>query len=86
MTCTPRQIQPSTHSPNSTFKGFVDRGAPAGEVARAIYDGALAGKFLIATHPNSLETVLPHLEIVLTGEEPPRPKGRRMDALFRTKY
>ena len=68
------------------FRGFVDRGAPAAEIARAIYDGALAGKFLIATHPNSLDTVLPHLEILLTGAEPPRPKGRRMDALFQTRY
>jgi len=68
------------------FKRFNERGAPAAEIARAIYDGALAGKFLIATHPNSLDTVLPHLEILLTGSEPPRPKGRRMDALFQTKY
>jgi NAD(P)-dependent dehydrogenase (short-subunit alcohol dehydrogenase family) len=68
------------------FQGFVERGAPVGEVARAIYDGALAAKFLIVTHPDSLETVVPRLEILLTGAEPPRPKGRRMDALFQTKY
>ena len=64
----------------------MDRGAPAAEIAQAIYDGAIAGKFLIATHPDSLDTVVPHLEVLLTGAEPPRPKGRRMDALFQTKY
>ena len=68
------------------FRRFNERGAPAAEIARAIYDGAVAGKFLIATHANSLDTVVRHLEILLTGAEPPRPKGRRMDALFQTKY
>ncbi|MFN0101881.1 MAG: SDR family NAD(P)-dependent oxidoreductase [Bryobacteraceae bacterium] len=68
------------------FRALNERGAPAADVARAIYDGALAGKFLIATHANSLDTVLPHMEAMLTGVEPPRPKGRRMDALFQTKY
>lgn len=68
------------------FQGFVDRGVPAEEIAQLIYDGAMAGKFLIVTHANSMETVAPRLEILLSGEEPPRPKGRRMDALFQTKY
>jgi len=68
------------------FQAFVDRGVPAMDVASAMYQGALAGKFLIVTHPDSLETVLPRLELLLTGAEPPRPKGRRMDALFQTKY
>jgi NAD(P)-dependent dehydrogenase (short-subunit alcohol dehydrogenase family) len=68
------------------FKGFVDRGAPTMEIAQAIYDGALAGKFLIATHSNSLDTVAPRLEVLLSGAEPPRPQGRRMDALFQTRY
>jgi NAD(P)-dependent dehydrogenase (short-subunit alcohol dehydrogenase family) len=68
------------------FRGFVERGAPTLEVAQSILDGALAGKFLIATHPNSMDTVVPHLEALLSGAEPPRPKGRRMDALFQTKY
>jgi hypothetical protein len=68
------------------FQGFIERGLPAREVAQAIYDGAREGRFLIVTHPNSTDTVVPHLETLLTGAEPPRPKGRRMDALFETKY
>ncbi|MBL8239021.1 MAG: SDR family oxidoreductase [Bryobacterales bacterium] len=68
------------------FQGFVDRGAPTAEIARAIYDGAVAGRFLIATHPDSLDSVSPRLERLLTGAEPERPRGRRMDALFQTKY
>ncbi|MBI2685724.1 MAG: SDR family NAD(P)-dependent oxidoreductase [Acidobacteria bacterium] len=68
------------------FKDFVDRGAPTADVARAIYDGALGGQFLIVTHPQSMEGVVPRLESLLTGAEPARPSGRRMDALFQTKY
>lgn len=68
------------------FRDFMEQGTPAGEVARAIVDGAREGKFLIATHPKSLDGVVAHLESVLSGEEPPRPRGRRMDALFQTKY
>jgi NAD(P)-dependent dehydrogenase (short-subunit alcohol dehydrogenase family) len=68
------------------FRGFIERGAPTTEVAQSMIDGAREGKFLIATHPNSLDTVLPHREALLSGVEPPRPKGRRMDALFQTKY
>jgi NAD(P)-dependent dehydrogenase (short-subunit alcohol dehydrogenase family) len=70
----------------AAFQGFVERGAPTAEIARAIYDGAVAGRFLIATHPESLDTVVSRLERLLTGAEPERPRGRRMDALFQTKY
>ncbi len=70
----------------AAFQEFVERGAPTAEIANAIYQGALAGQFLIATHPNSLDSVIPHMEAMLTGVEPPRPAGRRMDALFQTKY
>ena len=68
------------------FQGFVERGAPTPEVARTIVDGARARKFLIVTHPQSIEGVVPRVESMLTGEEPARPSGRRMDALFQTKY
>lgn len=68
------------------FRGFIERGTPAEEVARAIYEQAAAGRFLIATHPSSLEGVLPRWEAILRGERPPRPTGRRMDALFAAPY
>jgi NAD(P)-dependent dehydrogenase (short-subunit alcohol dehydrogenase family) len=68
------------------FRDFIDRGVPAEGVARRMIDGALAGEYLIVTHPESMETVLPRMEALLTGVEPARPTGRRMDALFRTTY
>lgn len=68
------------------FQHFVERGAPTEDVARAMFEGAQAGKFLIVTHPESMEGVGPHFAGLLTGEEPERPRGRRMDALYRTKY
>lgn len=68
------------------FQGFIERGTPAGEVARAMYEGAMRGDFLLVTHPESVEGVVGRLERVLQGEEPERPAGRRMEALFKTKY
>jgi NAD(P)-dependent dehydrogenase (short-subunit alcohol dehydrogenase family) len=68
------------------FQGFVERGAPTEEVARAIVDGARAGQFLIVTHPHAIEGVVARVEGMLSGAEPARPSGRRMDALFQTKY
>jgi NAD(P)-dependent dehydrogenase (short-subunit alcohol dehydrogenase family) len=68
------------------FQGFIERGLPAGDVARAMYTGAIEGRFLIVTHPNSTDTVVGQVELMLSGAEPPRPKGRRMDALFQTTY
>ncbi|HEU0120831.1 MAG TPA: SDR family oxidoreductase [Bryobacteraceae bacterium] len=70
----------------SHFQGFLDRGTPAAEIARSMYEGALAGRFLLVTHPESMEGVLPRWEALLSGAEPGRPSGRRMDALFQTKY
>ena len=68
------------------FQGFIERGTPTIDVARAIYEGAAAGKFLIVTHPESTDGVLARTEGLLSGAPPARPAGRRMDALFRTRY
>ncbi len=68
------------------FRKFVEKGSPVEEVAQRIVDGALAGEFLIVTHPGSVDIVPTRIAGLVSGAPPLRPAGRRMEALFRTKY